>query len=345
MKKLIPLMILSLVLISIFGCEKYKKLAVGNDGPVYTIVDDSLWALIEEDIRRPVEKVIRTPQEERIYHFEPISLSSFKDNRSAKNLMMITTLNREDRTSQYVQRTLPDTAIQLIQRGERYFFPVKNKLAQRQIFMILAAPDEEKLLEFIREDGDVIFEALNNAFIERQFDQLYYKAEEKAITKKLFETYGFSFRVPHSYVILEENPQDRVIQLGRSSPYRWVTIYWQKGGHRSVLEETWAVKMRQWLSINYLDGTYVEPQYLKHRVVYWDNRPVYNIRGLWGHAEKTMGGPFSSFYFYDGVTDRTYFIDVSVWAPGQLKNVYLRQMELMVSTFFTRESVLQEYLK
>jgi hypothetical protein len=342
MKRLITL---SLMLLFIFGCEQYKKLAVGNDGPVYTFINDSLWSVIEEDIRKPVEKIIRTPQEERIFHFEPTPLSSFKDHRSSKNIMMRTTLNKKDRTSQYIQRTLPDTALQLIRSGERYFFPVKNKLANRQIFMILAAPDEEKLLEYIREEGDVIFNALNDAFIERQFEQLYYKAEEKAITKKLYEEYGFSFRVPHSYLILEENPQDRVIQLGRSSPFRWVTIYWQKGGHRAVLEETWAVKMRHWLSVHYLDGTYVETRYLKHRIVNWGARPVFNIRGLWGHPEKTMGGPYSSFYFYDGVTDRTYFIDVCVWAPGQLKNVYLRQMEIIVSTFFTSEKVLQEYLK
>jgi len=342
MKRLI---LLSLILLTIFGCEPYKKLAVGNDGPVYTFVDDSLWTIIEKDIREPVEKELRTPQIERIYHFEPIPLSDFKDYRASKNLMFITTLDRTDRTSRYIQRILPDTALRMIEKGERFLFPIKEKLAKRQIFIILAAPDDETLLTYIRNEGSSIYDALNKAFVERQFDEIYYKAEEKEITKKLFEKYGFSFRVPHSYQILEENPVEHIIQLGRTSPYRWVTIYWQKGGLNSVLDEKWAVTMRHWLSLNYLDGTYVEKRYLTHRLVHWGNRPVFNIRGLWGHPEKTMGGPFSSFYFYDGVTNRTYFIDICVWAPGQIKNVYLRQMELMVSTFFTSKNVLQEYMR
>lgn len=342
MKRLI---IVSILILFVFGCEPYKKLAVGNDGPVYTFVNDSLWATIEEEIRKPVEKEIRTPQIELIYHFEPVPLANFKDYRASKNLMFITTLDRTDKTSRYIQRMLPDTAYRMIEKGERYLYPIKEKLAKRQIFMILAAPDEESLLTFIREEGSSIYDALHKAFVERQFDQMYYKAEEKEITKHLYEKYGFSFRVPHSYQILEENPREHIIQLGRTSPYRWVTIYWQKGGLTSVLSEKWAVTMRQWLSLNYLDGTYVEKRYLTQRLVTWGSRPVFNIRGLWGHPEKTMGGPFSSFYFYDGVTDRTYFIDVCVWAPGQIKNVYLRQLELMVSTFFTNEKVLQEYMK
>ncbi|MDD3806784.1 MAG: DUF4837 family protein [Candidatus Marinimicrobia bacterium] len=342
MKRLI---LIGLTIISIVGCEPYKKLAVGDDCPVYTFVDDSLWAKIEEDIRKPVEKVIRTPQPEKIFYFVPVPLSDLKDYQFSKNLIFITTLDRTDNTSQYIQNMLPDSALRMIERGERYLFPIKEKLARRQIFIILAAPNDESLLTYIQNEGNTIYEALNEAFIERQFEQMYYKVEGVEITKYLFETYGFSFRVPHTYEILEENPEERVIQLGRPSPYRWVTIYWQKGGFTSLLDEKWAIKMRYWLSTNYLDGTYVEDRFLTYRIVYWGSRPVYNIRGLWGHPEKAMGGPFSSFYFYDGVTDRIYFIDLCVWAPDQNKNVYLRQMELMVSTFFTSESVLEEYLK
>ena len=183
------------LLLLIMGCDRYQKLAIGNDGPIYTIVDDSLWEHIEDHIRPLVEKEIRTPQVERIFYFEPIPLSKLKDNRSSKNLMLITTLDRADKTSEYVQRTLPDTAIQMIKRGEKYFFPVPNKLAKRQIFMVLAAPDEEKLTEYLQNQGDEIFQALNQAFINRQFDQIYFKAEEKALTKEIFEKYkdrGFS---------------------------------------------------------------------------------------------------------------------------------------------------------
>ena len=115
-------------------------------------------------------------------------------------------------------------------------------------------------------------------------------------------------------------------------------ISFPKKGFQSVLNEEWAWKTRSWIGNQIMEDTYIEKRYISTRKMYWDTRYVDNMRGLWAHEVKVMGGAFSVFYFYDGVSNRTYFIDLSLWAPGESKNVYLRQMELAVSTFSSRSS-------
>jgi hypothetical protein len=107
------------------------------------------------------------------------------------------------------------------------------------------------------------------------------------------------------------------------------------GGFNKIVDEKWALRMKYWLMQNQMDKIYIEKSYARYRTVDWNGVIVNNIRGLWGHPTKLLGGPFSLFYFYDGVTNRTYIIDCMVFAPGQSKAVYLRQMEIVASTFYT----------
>ncbi|RKY57329.1 MAG: DUF4837 domain-containing protein, partial [Candidatus Neomarinimicrobiota bacterium] len=49
--------------------------------------------------------------------------------------------------------------------------------------------------------------------------------------------------------------------------------------------------------------------------------------------------PFTTYAFYDEPSNRTYVIDMLVYSPGEKTVNYLRQMEIMASTF---HSVIQE---
>ena len=333
--------ILVLITISLFfGCQgkKYKRYTRGNENLIVTIVEDSLWTEIKDLIGSKVEKTIRTPQKEKLFYFVHIPMEKFEDYQYAKNIMFITTLDDSGTVSNFVKTAIPEKGIKMIKSGRRNLFNEYDKIAHRQNFMVLAANNKKELKSYINTRGSEIFDCLKNGFVNRQFDQIYYKAEQVKLSKRLLEDYGFSFRIPYDFKILEENKSAHIIQLGRSNPYRWITIHWEKGGFNKVLDINWAWRMRYWLGKNIMSGTYIEKKFVTSRLVEWENsRSVNDIRGLWGHPEKTMGGPFSSFYFYDGVTDRTYFLDITIWAPGQDKNVYLRQMELMLSTFYTKK--------
>jgi hypothetical protein len=57
--------------------------------------------------------------------------------------------------------------------------------------------------------------------------------------------------------------------------------------------------------------------------------------GLWYHNEETKGGPFETYAFYDWRTDRTFVIDMIMFAPGEKVSVTFRTLEIIAKTFTT----------
>ncbi len=327
----------SLVLLS--SCGDYKKFSMGRDERIITLCDEGTWNIIEDTLRSAVEYKVRTPQEEKIFFFDRVNTKDFSNYKYNKNICLITSLDQNDKTSAFVRQLISPTALQFIENDREYMFTISDHWARRQLMMIIAAPTREKLKDFIIKNRDRIYLAIDKSFIDNQMDQLYYKAEETELENELMDKYGFSLRIPNDYKIVMKDPSRHVIQLGKANPYRWITIYWREGGIQSLLNKEWAWSTRSWMANQIVEDTYIEKQYVTTRNMYWDDLFVNNLRGLWAHKTKTMGGPFSVFYFYDGISNRIFFIDLSLWAPGEYKNVYLRQMELVASTFSSRPPV------
>ncbi len=332
MKKI--LIILSVALL-LFSCGDYKSLAGGSPIAIRTLVNDAIWEFISEDFSKKVEFEIRTPQIEQQFYFSRFELENYKEFRDDKLILLIATLDGNDEISTFVQNSISENIRNQVQTGQRVFFYEYDKYADRQIYMLMLANTKEELLEYIHENGSQVYQAINTKFLSSQFEQLYYTAEEKELSEDIYDQFGFSLRLPHDYEIIEIDSVRHIIHLGVARPQRNIIIYWMDGGFNKVIDEDWALRMKYWLMQNLMDKIYIEKSYARYRSVDWNGVFVNNIRGLWGHPTKLMGGPFSMFYFYDGVTDRTYLIDCMVYAPGQSKAVFLRQMEIVASTFYT----------
>jgi len=332
MKKI--LILLSVILL-LFSCGDYKPLAGGSPIAIRTLVNDATWEFISEDFSKKVEFEIRTPQIEQQFYFSRFELENYKEFRDDKLILLIATLDGKDEISTFVQNSISENIRNQVQAGQRVFFYEYNKYADRQIYMLMLTNTKEKLLEYIQENGSQVYQAINTKFLSSQFEQLYHTAEEKELSEDIYDQFGFSLRLPHDYEMIEIDSARHIIHLGVARPQRNIIIYWMDGGFNKVIDEDWALRIKYWLMQNLMDKIYIEKSYARYRSVDWNGIFVNNIRGLWGHPTKLMGGPFSMFYFYDGVTDRTYLIDCMVYAPGQSKAVFLRQMEIVASTFYT----------
>ncbi|MCK4813664.1 MAG: DUF4837 family protein [Candidatus Marinimicrobia bacterium] len=333
MKKQILLCLL--VLFLSISCSDYKSLADGSDIAIMTLVNDDLWDFIEEDISKKVEFEIRTPQIEQLFYFSRIPLEDYKEHRNDKLVLLVATLAGQDEISTFIQKSISESVRNRVASGEKIFFYEYNKYADRQTYMLLLANTKEELLEFIRNEGKTIYQAINNGFLSSQFNQIYHIAEEEELSESIFEQFGFSFRLPHDYEIIYVDSSRHILHLGCPNPQRNIIVYWHDGGFNKVIDQDWALRMKYWLMMNLMDKIYIEKSYARYRTVEWSGVIINNIRGLWGHPTKLMGGPFTMFYFYDGVTNRTYLIDCMMYAPGQSKAVFLRQMEIISSTFYT----------
>ncbi|MEA2076854.1 MAG: DUF4837 family protein [Candidatus Marinimicrobia bacterium] len=332
MKKLVVIFIAALMF---FSCSEYKPLSVGSPIAIKTLVNDALWEYIEEDFSKKVEYEVRTPQIEQLFYFTRFKVSDYKEFRDDKLILLIATLDGKDEVSKFIQNSISEDIRAKVQSGEKVFFYEYDKYADRQTYMLLIANDKEQLLDYINDSGSQVYQAINHGFLSGQFKQLYHTAEEKELSKDIFDQFGFSLRLPHDYEILEIDTARHILHLGVARPQRNIIVYWMDGGFNKIIDEDWALRIKYWLMQNLMDKIYIEKSYARYRTVDWNGVIVNNIRGLWGHPIKLMGGPFTMFYFYDGVTNRTYIIDCMVYAPGQSKAVFLRQMEIVASTFYT----------
>ncbi|MDD3716773.1 MAG: DUF4837 family protein [Candidatus Marinimicrobia bacterium] len=317
------------------ACDWHKPLAGGSDIAIMTLVSPDLWEEIREDLSSRVEFEIRTPQIEKLFYFSLFTPEQYKEYRDDKLVMLIATLDGNDPTSLFIRNMIGSTVLQQVENGERIFFFEYDKFAERQTYMLLLAKNREELNTFIREDGNQIYQAVNRGFLASQFKQIYHTAEEKSLSESLYRQLGFSFRLPYDYEIIYLDTTRNILQLGVARPQRNIIVYWQDGGFNKVIDENYALRIKHWLMQNLMEKIYIEKSYARYRTVDWGGVIVNNIRGLWAHPTKVMGGPFTMFYFYDGVTDRSYFIDCMLFAPGQSKAVFLRQMEIVASTFYT----------
>lgn len=64
----------------------------------------------------------------------------------------------------------------------------------------------------------------------------------------------------------------------------------------------------------------------------------WRITGLWESLDESQGGPFIAYTFYDGITDRTYYIHALIFNPGEDKYLLLRQLDIIAHTFYVEDS-------
>ncbi|MCF7833185.1 MAG: DUF4837 family protein, partial [Candidatus Marinimicrobia bacterium] len=200
MKKIV---IILLTTVLFFSCGDYKPLAGGSPIAIMTLVNDATWEYVKEDLTKKVEYEIRTPQIEQQFYFSRFELENYKEYRDDKLILLMATLDGKDEISTFIQNSISDDIRSKVQAGERMFYYEYNKYADRQTYMLLLANTKEELLEYIRENGSQVYQAINHGFLSSQFEQLYHTAEEKEISNEIYEKFGFSLRLPHDYEILE----------------------------------------------------------------------------------------------------------------------------------------------
>ena len=76
------------------------------------------------------------------------------------------------------------------------------------------------------------------------------------------------------------------------------------------------------------------------RKISFNKKYAVEARGLWKLSDETRGGPFLSYIFVDEELNRLYYLEGYVDSPGRNKRDFIRELEVILSTFKT-ESELQ----
>jgi len=329
--------LLAVLLFACFG----KPPASGEHNQLFVVSDSDNWQVLESSIKDVFEKVIKTPQPEKLFEVHWISPEKFSQFATRKNIVIIGILNSEGEINEKVTGMLSAEVKARVADGSAFVFPKENPWAEKQLLVVLASTGFSELQEKLQANKDYLYQLFKKKVLDETNAQMFSQLEQTELSDMLLEDYGWSLRIQHDYNINIERAQDRFVMLRRSLPgrERWLFVHWIDNGDPTLINEEWAMNIRDKLTKKFYENDLIDRQHTVSAEVDFLDRPALLLEGLWGNDEKVAGGPFRNYTFYDEQSGRIYIIDVSVWFPRGPKEPFLRQLDIMAHTFKTADEV------
>lgn len=333
MKKTIILLIIASILFW-YGCKKRLPNAGGQRDIIVVLAEDSDWDKTKDALEDALERDVFTPNRETIYyllHGLPENLPSYF---YGKNLILIGNLEGLSEASKLISNLLTDNAINKVKKKEAFIFEKDNPWAFSQYLLIITTPGKPELVDIIKKNRDVIFNYFENASSERAKYLIYSAGRVKAKEEKLKNEFFFSIDLPFGFFWAGEDSLKTFAKFVRHYPFRSISIGWQDKLLDSI---SWndACRIRDSIGTLYFENDLIVKDMTKGKHVEFLERGGYKLEGIWENDEKIMGGPFRTYLFNDSLHNRSYIIDIHVFAPGKKKWFYLKELEAIASTFRT----------
>ena len=306
----------------LLGCGGLSE-GGGSLHDVVVVANSEDWALVGKSMRGALERVVRTPQEEKVFSVRVESPEEFGFFRRWHNILLVARLDTAERAADLARSLLDADVLEKVEdRGAVLGFR-RDVWAKDQLFGVLVARDREALREKAGKLGDVLFRRFEEALEERLSKWIYREGEERKAEEMLRSRFGWSLRLPKGYRI--ERAEEGFVWVRKRVPERWVFVWW--GDAPDSIDGRWLRAQRDSIGRMFYDGDRVVRDWLVEEVVEFAGRRAVKLSGLWENPKFASGGPFRCYGFKkDG---KAYIVDVAVFAPGVPKEPYLRQVDIV----------------
>ncbi len=337
MSKIFNILFYILLIVTFFfllSCFGYKPRAKGVQNEILVFVSDEDKEGIIPILDSVFNRICYTPQPESVFEIRYLSPEEFQDRKSNYNIIVAAILEIRDNTGdKLIQDLLPASQFEMVTKGENQIFTKMNLYSRGQIFAIFAGISREELETSAIQKKDVIYDHFDQAFLERENKHIFQRMEQKKLSEELGEKNGWRMRIQHDYIIIREDSLNNFLWIGRAFPYRWISVHWIEQTSNLFLNRDLALKLNKEYPQQFYGAISFTDHFLTIEETFFNHWSAWRIQGLWEHKKKTMGGPFISYIFYDGVTDRIYHINLLIYNPGNPKVILLRQMDIIAQTF------------
>ena len=331
------------------NCDAPKQLATGESDEILVFTDDTTWAALESILRETFEDTVFTPQAEEWFTLRRMEFSHFDQFTTHKNRILVAPLNGEGPVAQYLQAALDTTVRRMVSENEEFVFTKFDQHARLQLTLYLTGSTLSTMRTSIANRSADLLYYFSNMALKRELSII--AAESKyskhEVEEDLLKKYGWTMTVSHDYDVAIDSASERFFWMRRATPAdmeRWIFIHWIENASPDHLTDEFAFKLRNALTQRFLrtieDEAYVEtaPYNLEIQQVDFQGRFAYEMRGNWRFSDKTGGGPFVTYTFYDPGTRRIYLVDGSIFAPRVEKKKLILQVDGLLHTFRTHEA-------
>ena len=351
MKKFILYIFLITILI-ITGCDPTIKPARGLEDEIYVIADSIEYEELKTALETTFEKLIYTPQPEKLFTLKRISVNEIERYKNKKNLVIAAPLKSGSTTSLFIKAIVDSAARMKLVENNGFLIKKYDLWARDQLVMVLTSPDTQELEFNILKNKDALLYTFQQISDKRLYSSLYNsRYEQENIEGKLLKDYGWLIYVQADFQLALNKPEDNFVWLRRSpnsDMERWIFIHWIENASPELLNADSIKVIRNRLTEKYYrtsdNSAYVviAKDYYTTSEVNFKGRYAIFTQGLWDLNIKGMGGPFINYTFYDEKSRRLYMLDGSVFAPKYYKRNLIHQMDVTLQSFMTEDELNKE---
>lgn len=341
-------------ILMLVGCDT-KKPAVGEEDLIYVVADSTEYYELEGSLRQVFGKVIYTPQPENLFEIKRVPVQRIDQVKNKKNVVIIAPLNSGSYTSQYINSILDTNVSELVKADSEFVFNKYDLWARNQLVSIMTAPTTEQLNKRMLENHEDLLYYFQNISNKRLFESLYNPSyEKKDIEAKLLDQYGWIIYVQADYMLALDKPEDNFVWFRRapgSDMERWIFVHWIENASPNILDKDSIYAIRNRLTEKFYiskdETAHVEiaDSYINTKEANFLGRYALMTQGLWRMNDKSMGGPFINYTFYDEPTNRIYMLDGSLYAPKYYKKKLIQQIDVLLQSFMTKEDLSEDKIE
>ena len=356
--KRLPLLIMfATLLFSFASCTNSHKPAIGNDDDIIVIADSSLYYELEAEMLHVFEKIIYTPQPENLFNLMRENLGKLNRLKSRKNIIILGTLDSDDKTSQYIKKSLDSSVTKMIKSGEEVFINQNDLWAKNQLVMFIVANSVDELKKNILNNNKELLYSFRKTSNKRLFSQLYKpRLENKKIEAELLSKYGWTMYIQPDIELAKSDSVNNFVWLrsGRNRDIeRWLFVHWIENANAQYLNHDSLTEIRNRVTKKYFrvsdDSVYVNISHGMSKPMIsqanFNGRYALMCQGFWKFSDKSGGGPFISYSFLDEKTGRFYMIDASVFAPKYYKKKLIQRADVILTSFKTIDDLSEERIE
>ncbi|HVO74714.1 MAG TPA: DUF4837 family protein, partial [Ignavibacteriaceae bacterium] len=149
------LLLLSLLSVS---CDQSEKPAIGPEDEIYVVADSVEFENLKGALSAAFEKVIYTPQPEKLFILKRVPVHELENYRMKKNIIIIAPLNSKSSASSFLKAVIDSSAERRIRTGNEFLVKKHDLWAKDQLVLILSAPSSESLQsKILNNKNDLIY--------------------------------------------------------------------------------------------------------------------------------------------------------------------------------------------
>lgn len=322
--KIFQALLFSLLLLTSCGNDKkedsttYLPASNGNLNSISVVVDNSLWeGSVGETIRAIFAAPITgLPVDEPMFKLLQIPPQVFDGFATRSRIVL------------------------KIEKGD--FEPktkvVTNQFAKPQTLAVVSGKSIQDIITQLNESKDKIISAFNKEEVKEKQRRIGLSLlEDNNISKKL----GVSINIPTAYRVAKAEDDFIWIRKNLSNSKTIELMLYEvpietiSNGDSTIVD---IVKMRNEITKTKIPGEdeiYMAVQDIYTPSMYKtivDNKPTYEVRGLWEMKGFTMAGPFLTYAIEDKVNKRFLIADGYVYAPSLNKAEYVFELESIIKS-------------